>query len=69
MARRLASYDVGEVPEPQARRGLDQLRPRPNIVARQLVLIEMNQYLDAGQREVLRRLQHGGSDWIPASAG
>jgi hypothetical protein len=39
---------------------------RPNIAPRQLALVEMDLDLDARKREVLRHVQHGRSDGIPA---
>src|ERR1035438_7244434 len=68
MAHRLAGYDIAEALECQRRWGSGQVGLRPNIAARQLALVEMDQDLDARKREVLRRVQHGRSDGIPAAA-
>lgn len=68
MARCLAGHDIAEAHECQKRWGRGQVGPRPHVAPRQLALVEMNQHLDAREREVLRRVQHGRSDGIPAAA-
>lgn len=65
MARCLAGTDIAEALECQERWGRGQFGLRPHVAARQLAFVEMNQHLDAGEREVLRRVQHRRSDGIP----
>lgn len=65
---RLAGTDILEASDFQKPRPVSKVYLGPDVIARQLVFVEVNQYLQAGKREMLGCVQHGDANRIPAPA-
>jgi hypothetical protein len=66
--RILTSTDAGWHRVAKDVRNKAQLGFGPNVITRQLALLDMNQNLEASQREVLSGVEHWSADRIPSTA-